>query len=200
VKILLQINSSLNSDQGQSSMMASRYAQQWLKSNPDGRVVKRDLAAEPISHLDADGFSAFTTTPENRTAEQSAYAAASNALINELKSADAIVIGLPMYNFGVPSTLKAWIDQVARAGKTFQYTSDGPKGLLQDRPVIVFTTRGGFYKNTPMDTQTAYITQFLNFIGIQDIQMVYAEGLAMGDEERQTAIGNANKIIDRIAA
>jgi len=200
VKILLQINSSLNSDQGQSSMMASRYAQQWLKSNPDGRVVKRDLAAEPISHLDADGFSAFTTTPENRTAEQSAYAAASNALINELKSADAVVIGLPMYNFGIPSTLKAWIDHVARAGATFKYTEKGPVGLLADRPVWLFAARGGQYRNTPRDTQSAYMTHFLNFIGIRNIEFVYAEGLALGDDSRRQSLDGARRSINRLAA
>jgi len=200
VKTLLQINSSLNSGDGQSSVLASRFVDKWLQSNPQGRVVVRDLAAKPVPHLNAERFQAFLTPDEERDAEQAAYAAESDELISELENADIVVIGLPMYNFGIPSTLKAWIDHVARAGRTFKYTASGPLGLLADRPVVLFAARGGLYRNTPKDTSSAYMTHFLNFVGIRDIQFVYAEGLAMGDDSRRHSLEAAAQNIDRIAA
>lgn len=200
MKTLLQINASLHSDRGQSSVLASQFVDKWRQSNPDGRVVVRDLGANPPPHLTAERFQAFLTAPEQRTASQVAFTAESDELINELESADIVVIGLPMYNFGIPSTLKAWIDHIARAGKTFSYTANGPVGLLRDRPVLLFAARGGFYKGTPRDTQSAYMTHFLNFIGIRDIEFVYAEGLAMGDDARQQALSKAMQSIEQIAA
>jgi FMN-dependent NADH-azoreductase len=200
LKTLLQINSSLNSSTGQSTVLATQFAGQWLRANPGGKVVVRDLAANPPAHLTAERFEAFLTAPEERTAEQEAHAEASDELIRELEAADAIVIGLPMYNFGIPSTLKAWIDHVARAGRTFKYTDTGPVGLLADRPVWLFATRGGHYRNTSRDTQSAYVTHFLNFIGIKNIEFVYAEGLAMGTESRRESLENAMESIDRLAA
>ncbi|MGA9572392.1 MAG: NAD(P)H-dependent oxidoreductase, partial [Lysobacterales bacterium] len=172
----------------------------WLLSNPDGRVVTRDLAANPVPHLTTERFQAFLTAPEDRSVEQVAYAHESDDLIAELENADIVVIGVPMYNFGIPSTLKAWIDHVARVGKTFKYTENGPVGLLADRPVLLFAARGGMYRNTPRDTQSAYMTHFLNFIGIRDIQFVYAEGLAMGGDSRRKSLEMAAQTIDKIAA
>lgn len=200
MKTLLQINSSLKSGDGQSSLLASQFVGKWRQSNPQGRVVVRDLAASPVPHLSAARFQAFLTAPEERDAEQAAYAAESDELISELENADIVVMGLPMYNFGIPSTLKAWIDHVARAGRTFKYTANGPVGLLADRPVVVFAARGGIYKNTPKDTQSAYMTHLLNFIGLRDIRFVYAEGLAMGDDSRRRSLDSAAQTIDRIAA
>lgn len=200
MKTLLQINASLHSEHGQSSLLAARFVEKWQESNPGGKVLLRDLASAPPPHLTADRFQAFLTASENRTAEQQAHVAESDALIEELQAADVVVIGLPMYNFGIPSTLKAWIDHIARAGKTFKYTENGPSGLLADRPVVLFAARGGLYKDSPRDTQSAYMTHFLNFIGIRDIEFVYAEGLAMGDGMRNEALNEAKSAIDRIAA
>ena len=200
MKTLLQINASLYSDQGQSSRLASRFAEKWLESNPGGQVVVRDLGVAPVPHMTAERFQAFLAAPEQRSGEQARYVAESDQLIGELEMADAVVFGLPMYNFGIPSTLKSWIDHVARAGVTFRYTEDGPVGMLKDRPVVLFAARGGRYKGTPRDTQSAYMTQFLNFIGIRDIEFVYAEGLAMGEDPRRQALAKAEKAIERIAA
>ena len=200
MKTLLQINSSLHSSEGQSSALAAEFAERWLRANPDGRVVVRDLAATPPAHLTAERFKAFQVPPAERTDEQKAFVAESDELIAELRDADAVAIGLPMYNFGIPSTLKAWIDQVARAGQTFKYTDRGPVGLLADRPVWLFAARGGFYRNTPRDTQSAYITHFLNFIGIRTIEFVYAEGLATGVDARNQSLHNARENIERLAA
>ena len=200
MKTLLQINTSLYSDRGQSSVLAAQFVDNWQQAHPDGRVIVRDLAANPVPHLTAERFDAFRADPSSRTAEQAAYVAESDELIGELRAADVVAIGLPMYNFGIPSTLKAWIDHVARAGVTFRYTETGPVGLLGDRKALLFAARGGKYKDTPRDTQTAFISNFLNFIGIRDIEFVYAEGLSMGDEARLESLDTALHRIDRIAA
>ena len=200
MKTLLQINTSLFSERGHSSVLAGQFVEKWRQSNPGGRVVVRDLAASPVPHLTAARFQAFLTAAENRSAEQAQHVAESDELILELESADIVVIGLPMYNFGIPSTLKAWIDHVARAGRTFRYTDSGPVGLVADRPVLLFAARGGRYKGTPRDTQSAYISHFFNFIGVRDIEFVYAEGLAMGEDNRSLALDAAARVIDRIAA
>lgn len=200
MKTLLQVRSSLYSERGQSSRLASRFVDQWQRANPGGRVVTRDLATDPLPHLTAERFDAFLAEPDRRTAAQEAIVAESDALIAELEAADVVVIGLPMYNFGIPSTLKSWIDHVARTGRTFRYTESGPEGLLPDRPVYLFAARGGQYRGTPRDTQTAYMTHFLNFIGLRDIRFVYAEGLALGEAAAREALDDATHTIDRLAA
>lgn len=200
MKTLLQINASLFAENGQSSVVANQFVTKWQKANPGGQVIIRDMASNPVPHLTAERFQAFVTAPEDRDDRQAALAAESAELIAELRAADVIVFGLPMYNFGIPSTLKAWIDHVARVGETFRYTESGPVGLLKDRPVYLFAARGGQYKGTPRDTQSAYMTHVLNFIGLRTIQFVYAEGLAMGDESRKAALDSANLTINRLAA
>jgi FMN-dependent NADH-azoreductase len=125
-------------------------------------------------------------------------AAFSDALIDELRAADVIVLGLPMYNFGVPSSLKAYFDHVARAGVTFRYTEKGAEGMLKGKKAYVFATRGGLYAGTPADTQTTYVRDFLRFIGIDDVEFVYAEGLAMGEAPKENALAAANRSIERL--
>lgn len=200
MKTLLQINASLFSGQGQSSTLAAQFVERWQQANPDGRIIVRDLATNPVPHLTADKFQSFLTPDAERSAVQAAMVAGSDELIAELREADLIVFGLPMYNFGIPSTLKAWIDHVARAGHTFKYTENGPVGLLEDKPVYLFAARGGKYHGTPRDTQSAYMTNFLNFIGLRNIEFVYAEGLALGDQPRLDALNKASDAIDRLAA
>jgi FMN-dependent NADH-azoreductase len=197
---LLQISTSLFSEDGQSSRLSRDFVAAWQTRHPDGRVVVRDLAAKPMPHLTAERFQAFLAKPETRTPAQQAIVAESDALIAELQAADAVVLGLPMYNFGIPSTLKAWIDHVARAGITFRYTANGPEGLLADRKLTVLAARGGHYVGTPRDTQTGYIRDFFNFIGIRDIDFVYAEGLAVGEDARRTALDAAHQRIEALAA
>jgi FMN-dependent NADH-azoreductase len=200
MKTLLQINTSLFADNGQSSLLAEQFVNKWQQANPQGRVIVRDLAAQPVPHLTAERFQSFLTPVADRSLEQASLVAESDELIAELRTADVLVFGLPMYNFGIPSTLKAWIDHIARAGETFKYSDTGPEGLLQDRPTYLFAARGGKYQDTPRDTQSAYMTHLLNFTGIYDIQFVYAEGLAMGDEPRSIALGDASTLINRLAA
>jgi FMN-dependent NADH-azoreductase len=194
MKTILQLNASILSDQGQSSRLAKAFVGQL----GDVEVIARDLASEPVPHLTAERFGAFTTPKEKRTAEQEKIVAYSDGLIGELKRADVIVLGLPMYNFGVPSMLKAYFDHVARAGVTFNYTATGPVGLLTGKKVYVFATRGGMYAGTPRDTQTAYVRDFFAFLGITDIEFVYAEGLAISETSRNAALSKAREDIERL--
>jgi FMN-dependent NADH-azoreductase len=200
MKTLLQIQASLFSDGGESSRLANRFVAEWRKASPAGAVTVRDLGREPVPHLTAERFQAFLAKPEERTAEQQAVAGFSDTLIEELRHADVIVLGLPMYNFGVPSTLKAYFDHIARAGVTFRYTEKGPQGLLTGKKAYVFAARGGVYAGTPMDTQTGYVRDFLALLGISDVEFVYAEGLAMGEARKTDALAHAAKAIDAIAA
>lgn len=197
---LLQITTSLFSEEGQSSKLAQNFVATWQARHPDGHVVVRDLAANPLPHLTAERFQAFLAKPDERSPAQRAIVAESDALIAELRAADAVVLGLPMYNFGIPSTLKAYIDHIARAGVTFRYTAKGPEGLLADRKLTVLAARGGQYLGTPKDTQSGYVRDFFNFIGIRDIDFIYAEGLAVGEEARRAALDAAHQRIDALAA
>ena len=197
---LLQLKTSLFADQGQSSQLSNAFVAAWRASHPDDAVTVRDLARDPVPHLDADRFLAFAAAPDARNESQQAAVAYSDALIAELQSADVIVLGLPMYNLGIPSVLKAWIDQVMRAGITFRYTETGPQGLLSGKKAYIFATRGGKYAGTPHDTQTDYIRSFFGFIGIADVEFVYAEGLNMGEESKAAGLAGANNELGRLAA
>ncbi|MGQ0657885.1 MAG: FMN-dependent NADH-azoreductase [Chromatiales bacterium] len=198
METLLQINTSIFSDGGQSSRLAERFVAAWRDANPRGIVVLRDLAKEPVPHIDAGRFSAFLAKPAERTSEQQTVVDYSNALIDELKRADVIVLGLPMYNFGVPSTLKAYFDHIARAGVTFRYTEQGPVGLLPGKKVYVFAARGGLYAGTPRDTQTQYVRDFLAFLGMHEVEFVYAEGLAISAASKEAALAQAKQAIERL--
>lgn len=198
MKTVLQINSSLFHEQGQSSQLTRALVDQLL--GPQDRLITRDLAAEAVPHLTAERFTAFTTADAERTPEQQAVVAYSDGLIAELRDADVIVLGLPMYNFGVPSTLKAYFDHVARAGVTFRYTSNGPEGLLIGKKAYVLATRGGNYQGTPTDVQSAFVRIFLGFLGITDAEFVYAEGLARGESHKTQALEAANASISEVAA
>lgn len=197
---LLKINASLFSGNGQSSQLTERFVAAWQAGHPDTQVVERDLAANPVPHLDGARFMAFVAKPEERSAEQQAVVDFSDALIAELRAADAIVIGLPMYNFGTPSQLKAYFDHIARAGVTFRYTANGPEGLITGKKAYILAARGGIYAGTPKDSQTAYVRDFLGFIGITDVEFVYAEGLNMGDESKSAALAKAHQSLAALTA
>ncbi len=197
---LLQLNSSIFSSGGHSSQLANEFVATFRANNPDAQVSSRDLANEPLPHLDAQRVSAFFTAPDARTPEQQVYVDESDALINEIKRSEVIVIGLPMYNFGIPSTLKAYFDQIARAGVTFRYTENGPEGLLSGKKVYIFATRGGMYAGTNLDSQTTYVRDFLGFIGITDVEFVYAEGLNMGEDTRNKALAEAKERLVELAS
>jgi len=200
MKNLLQLNSSIFSSGGQSTQLADQFVAAWRANQPDAQVTVRDLAQQPLPHLDAQRVLAFFAQPETRTPDQQIFVAESDALIDELKQAEIIVIGLPMYNFGIPSVLKAYFDQIARAGVTFRYTENGPEGLLTGKKAYVFATRGGQYAGTPLDSQTGYVRNFLGFLGITDVEFIYAEGLNMGDLNKEAALAEAQQQIAKLVA
>src|SRR6202522_4572786 len=189
---LLQINARINNDNSQSSRLANQFVAAFRDSHPGAKIVARHVAAnDPVPHLDGERFSAFITQPEVRSAAQHAVVAYSDTLINELQAADVIVLGLPMYNFGVHSQLKAYFDHIARAGVTFKYTESGAVGLLTGKKVYVFAARGGLYAGSPLDTQTSYVRDFLRFVGMSDVEFIYAEGLAISAESKEAGIAKA---------
>jgi FMN-dependent NADH-azoreductase len=195
MKTILHLNSSIYGDGGQSSRLAREFVAQF----PAALVITRDLGKNPLPHLDAERFGAFLAKPETRTPEQQLVLSESDALIAELKQADTLVLGLPMYNFGVPSQLKAYFDHVARAGVTFTYTEKGPVGLLTGKQAYVFAARGGLYQGTPRDTQTPYVREFLGFLGITDVQFVYAEGLAISATSKSESLAAAQRSLRSLA-
>lgn len=192
---ILVIKSSVFSDGGNSSALVNAKVAALKAAHPDATIVERDLGANPIPHLDGDRVGAFFTPAENRTAEQQQVDDFSMTLIEELKAADQVVVGVPMYNFGIPSQLKSWIDHVARAGITFRYTENGPQGLIGDKPVTVVAARGGLYAGTENDTVTPYIKLFFSFVGITDVRFVFAEGLNMGDDMKDKAMDEARAAV-----
>jgi FMN-dependent NADH-azoreductase len=195
MKAVLQLNTSILGDAGESSRLANEFVAQLGAEE----VVVRDLAKEPVPHLDAERFGAFIAPAEKRNERQREIVAYSDRLIGEVRRADVLVIGLPMYNFGVPSGFKAWIDHVARAGVTFRYTDKGPVGLLGGKKAYVFATRGGYYAGTKLDTQTQYLRDFLAFVGITDVEFVYAEGLATGEAVKTASLAKAREQLSRLA-
>ena len=196
---LLLIRSSIHED-GASNALADRYLEHWRAIHPRGEVIVRDLAADPVPHLTDEAFRGFALPDAERTVAQALAAALSDELVDELRRADTIVLAVPMYNFGVPSTLKAWFDHVARAGVTFRYLETGPVGLLRGKHAVVLTTRGGRYAGTGDDHQAPWLAQILGFIGLSSVEFVHAEGLAYGAEARDAGLADAARRIDALAA
>jgi len=197
---ILQINSSARREGSQSTRVAGQLTRRLRDATPEATLTVRDLTTTPHPVLDEAGLGALFTPAAQRTPEQAARVALDDALIDEVKAADVIVIGVPMYNFGVPAALKNWIDAIARVGVTFRYTGKGPEGLLTGKKVYVALTRGGKYRNTPADTQVPYLATVLGFLGMTDIRFVYAEGLAMGPEAERAAIETAYREIEEAVA
>lgn len=195
MKTLLQLNTSLFGAEGQSSRLSREFVAAWREQNPQGKVIVRDLSTETPPHLTAERFGAFLAGKGERSTAQQAVVDYSDTLIDELKRADVIVVGLPLYNFGVPSTVKAYFDHIARAGVTFNYTASGPIGLLTGKKVYVFAARGGLYAGTPLDTQTEYVRNFFAFLGMTDVEFVYAEGLAISEASREAGVAKAHEAI-----
>ena len=192
---ILQINSAARSQGANSTLLLNELTEKLQQSNPGAQVVVRNLQAEPLPHLDDAVLGAFFTPADQRTPEQAAIAARSDALIAELQAADVVVIGAPMYNFGISSQLKTYFDFIARAGITFQYTANGPEGLVKGKKVYVVSARGGKYLGTPGDSQTPYLKTFLAFIGMTDVNFIYAEGLNMGPDAAGAALAAAREAI-----
>lgn len=197
---ILQINSSARSAGANSTRLADAITARLKAANPAAVVELRDLAAHPHPVLDEAALGALFTPAEQRSPEQAARVALDDALIAQVQSADAIVLGVPMYNFGVPVQLKTWIDAIARAGVTFRYTENGPEGLIKGKKVYVALARGGIYRDTPADSQVPYLKGVLGFLGMTDVEFIYAEGLAMGPESADKAFAAAEAAIGAVVA
>jgi len=195
---ILQVNSSARTDGSHSTRLASAMTERVRAENPRATLAVRDLSRVPHPVLDEVALGALFTAPEQRTVEQAARVALDDVLIAEIQAADVVVVGVPMYNFGISSQLKNWIDAISRARVTFQYTEKGPEGLLKGKKVYIALTRGGTYRNTPNDPQVPYLTMIFGFLGMTDLQFVYAEGLAMGPEAEQQALASAHAQIEEV--
>ncbi|KAJ9458569.1 FMN-dependent NADH-azoreductase [Diplonema papillatum] len=188
---LLVLKSSLNGANSKSNALVNDFVKQWQAKNSSGSVTTRDLGADALPHLTAAEMGSWMTEPEKRTAEQKKAVKLSDDLIKELKAASTVVVGMPMYNFMVPSTFKTWLDRVVRAGQTFKYTATGPAPLLDPKKVYILCSRGGLYAGTPNDVQTPYLKAILGLVGQTDLTFVYAEGMSTGGAEQALADAKA---------
>ncbi len=197
---ILQINASARSAGANSTRLADAVTARLLAQFPDASVELRDLASVPHPVLDEPALTALFTPAEQRSPEQAARVALDDALIAQVQAVDTLVLGVPMYNFGVPVQLKTWIDAIARAGVTFRYTANGPEGLLKGKKVYVALARGGLYRDTPADSQVPYLKSVLAFLGMTDVEFIYAEGLAMGADSASKAFVEAEARIGELIA
>lgn len=197
MKNVLVIKSSISGDNGKSNQLIAHLLAQGTAANVS--VTEIDLNSNPVAHLEMSEIASWMTPAADRTAEQQALAAVSDDLIAKVTAADAVIIGVPMYNFALPSQLKALLDRLARAGVTFKYTEQGPVGLLQDKPVVFALARGGIYANGPADSQVPFLKTFFNFIGLTQLHFVYAEGLNMGPETAESALNSAQAELKEMA-
>ena len=197
---ILQINASARREGANSTRVATTITARLQAANPGAKVTLRDLAVTPHPVLDEAALGALFTSADQRSSEQAARVALDDALIAEIQAHDTIVLGVPMYNFGVPVQLKSWIDAIARAGVTFRYTAAGPEGLLKGKKVYVALARGGLYRDTANDSQVPYLKSVLGFLGLSDVSFIYAEGLAMGAEAAEKAFAQADADLDAALA
>ncbi|MFS8151307.1 FMN-dependent NADH-azoreductase [Vreelandella titanicae] len=193
----LVITSSILAENGQSIALANRFTEQASTRN-DVNVTQRDVVKTSLPHLDISELGAWQVAAAERTAEQQALAARSDELLAELRANDVLVIAVPMYNLGIPSQLKAWFDRVLRAGETFRYTENGPQGLVEGKRAIILAARGGQYAGTEFDSQTPHLKAMLGLMGIKEVDVVYAEGLNLGEQQREAAIKEAFQAIDQL--
>ena len=193
----LLVTSSILGDNGQSNALATHFQQQ-AAAREGVAVTHRDVVANALPHLAIEELGAWQTPAEERTVEQQALAAHSDELLAELRANDVLVLAVPMYNLGIPSQLKAWFDRVLRAGETFRYTENGPQGLIEGKRAIILAARGGQYAGTEFDSQTPHLKTMLGLMGISDVEVVFAEGLNMGDAHRDAALKEAFQAIDQL--
>ncbi|MFC0710300.1 FMN-dependent NADH-azoreductase [Azorhizophilus paspali] len=196
---VLVIESSARQEGSVSRQLTAEFLARWKAAHPNDEIVVRDLANELVPHLDIDLLGGWTKPAEQQSEAEKAALARSERLTGELLGADVLVLAAPMYNFAIPSTLKAWLDHVLRAGVTFKYTENGPQGLLSGKRAFVLTARGGIYAGSPLDHQEPYLRQALGFIGIHDVSFIHAEGLNMGGDFQQKGLAQAKEKLAQVA-
>ncbi len=195
-KQVLQLNSSILGENSVSNQLVATLIERLQAAGDALDIRQRDFSVEPIPHVDGPWLQALMTPEADRSDSQQQKVDFSDALIAELKAADILIIGLPMYNFSVPSMLKAWNDHVARAGSTFKYTDTGPVGLLENKQVFLVSAMGGVHEIGESDYLRPYMQQFLGLMGLTDISFITAAGLNMGEEPRAAGIARAEAEID----
>jgi len=202
---LLQVDSSPLGEASVSRQLTRRITARWQAQHPSTQVQTLDLAAEPPAHLDGAALAPRMGLPEAAWTEaQRRESEVTERLLTQFLAADVIVLGAPMYNFSVPSQLKAWIDRIAQAGRSFRYTEKGPEGLAGGKTLIIASSRGGRYADgaapEALEHQESYLRAVFGFLGITDVRIVRAEGVAMGDAVRQQALADAEQTIAALAA
>jgi len=201
---LLRIDSGILGTASVSRQLSAEAVAEWRARHPNTEVVTRDLVAQPLTHLAGDQLFAAGADPSQRSAEMNAILSESDKVLQEFLDADVVVIGAPMYNFSIPSQLKAWIDRIAVAGKTFRYGATGPEGLAGGKRVVVAISRGGLYgpgtQVAAFEHVESYLRAVFGFIGVTDLQIVVAEGLAMGPEKHAEAMQGALRTVSQLRA
>ena len=196
---VLIIESSARQQGSFSRQLTRQFINQWQAARPADQVTVRDVALNPVPHLDANLLGGWMKPEAQRSADEQASLKRSDELTDEVLGAEVLVLAAPMYNFAIPSTLKAWLDHVLRAGVTFKYTETGPQGLLTGKKAYVLTARGGLYAGSTSDHQEPYLRQVLAFIGIHDVTFIHAEGLNLGGDFQEKGLNQAKARLTAIA-
>ncbi|WP_282364597.1 FMN-dependent NADH-azoreductase [Pseudomonas sp. PS01297] len=196
---VLIIESSARQQDSFSRELTQQFISHWKTLHPADRLTIRDVAVNPVPHLDADLLGGWMKPEAQRNAAEQASLQRSNELTDELLAADVLVLAAPMYNFAIPSTLKAWLDHVLRAGLTFKYTDTGPQGLLTGKKAYVLTARGGIYAGSTADHQEPYLRQVLAFVGIHDVTFIHAEGMNLGGDFQEKGLNQAKARLSDVA-
>lgn len=196
---VLIIESSARQQGSFSRQLTQQFVSQWQAAHPADQVTLRDLALNPVPHLDANLLGGWMKPEAQRNADEQSSLQRSNELTDELLAADVLMLAAPMYNFAIPSTLKAWLDHVLRAGLTFKYTDTGPQGLLTGKKAYVLTARGGIYAGSTADHQEPYLRQVLAFVGIHDVTFIHAEGMNLGGDFQEKGLNQAKARLSDVA-
>jgi FMN-dependent NADH-azoreductase len=198
---ILHINAGLFGDKSVSTQLSGQVVARLTQANKEATVVARDVTQDPVAHLNAEILMAASVAEDERSEVQQRELAVTETLLEELFAADVVVIGAPMYNFGIPSQLKAWVDRIAQSGRTFKYTENGPQGLLTGKRAYIASARGGFYSTddmAAMDHQESYLKTLLGFVGINDVTIVRAEGVNISDSQREESLQSAADSIEAL--
>jgi FMN-dependent NADH-azoreductase len=197
---ILHIDASAQGERSESRRLSNDFIEHWQTRYPEDRITRRDIVENPLPHIDDLIVGSMMTPAGQRSPEQGVAAEQYEELVREFLDADVLVLGVPMYNFTIPSTLKAWIDHITVPGQTFRYTAEGPVGLVRGKQVHILSTRGGFYEGSPMDHQVAYLQTLFGFLGVEDIQVIQAEGLNISPETRDQSMEAAHIQIQELLA
>ncbi len=193
---ILRIDASIKGENSVSRKLTNRIIERLLAANKGARVTERDLSGG-VPQIDGNWMGAVFTPADKRSAEQAEIAGYSDVLLEEVRAAEILVIGMPVYNFGVPAQLKSWIDHLARKGETFNYTETGPVGLLKGKRAIVAMSSDGTRMGSEIDFASGYVRHMLGFFGITDVEFVAADAILFAPE---TTVANAEAAVDRLAA